>query len=191
VTSLKLIKYTNANAIEATWTGEDGGLIRCQAYADVQMSMLRDDVAQYGGDIGPYETLIAEVEAGIVPVPETPLPQRQAQVWDAIKAERDKRVQLGGYQVGDHWYQSDTFSRTQQIGLLLMGANIPEGLQWKTYDNGFVTMTPTLAGQIFAAAAAQDAAHFNAANAHKTAMEAAEDPESYDYSQGWPEIYTP
>lgn len=61
----QVIKYDNANAIEATWIDEDGSPIRCHAYADVQMQMFRDDVATYGGDISQYEALIAEVEAGI------------------------------------------------------------------------------------------------------------------------------
>jgi len=82
----QVIKYTNANAIEATWvdvvqkgsvdpeTGEtiyhnEEVVIRSHAYADVQMQDFRDDVAQYGGDISQYEALIAEVEAAIQPPP--------------------------------------------------------------------------------------------------------------------------
>ena len=81
----KLIKYDNANALEATWvevyevvsTDEEGKeviteketVIKCHAYADVQMDMLRADSAELGTPLDEYEALIAEVEANIVPPP--------------------------------------------------------------------------------------------------------------------------
>lgn len=40
--------------------------VKCHSYADVQMSMLRADMAELGG--GDYDELIATVEAGIKPV---------------------------------------------------------------------------------------------------------------------------
>ncbi len=109
--------------------------------------------------------------------------------WEAIKTERDKRTQQGGYKVGAKWYHSDTFSRSQQLGLVIMGANIPSGMQWKTLDGSFVVMTPTLAAQIFNAAAAQDQAIFSKAEEHRVAMEASADPAAYDFSGGWPAAY--
>ena len=110
-------------------------------------------------------------------------------MWEAIKAERDHRTDQGGYEVGSKWFQSDQRSRSQQLGLVLLGANIPAGLQWKTMDGSFVTMTQTLAQQILAAGAASDQAIFAAAETHRVAMEASADPVSYDYSGGWPKIY--
>lgn len=84
----QVIKYTNANAIEATWVdqitvpavgveGEEGYQPEsiteverlCKAYADTQMADFRADVATYGGDIAEYEALIAEIEAAYVPPP--------------------------------------------------------------------------------------------------------------------------
>jgi hypothetical protein len=84
----EVIKYSNANAIEATWAnqtivpavGIEGKEdykpetiiekdVIVNAYADTQMQMFRNDVSEYGGDISQYESLIAEVEAGIVPPP--------------------------------------------------------------------------------------------------------------------------
>lgn len=109
--------------------------------------------------------------------------------WNRIKTERDRRIQQGGYKVGTKWYHSDTFSRTQQMGLVMLGANIPANTPWKTMDGSFVIMTQTLAGQIFAAAAASDIAIFTAAEAHRTAMEASQDPASYNFASGWPSIY--
>lgn len=113
----------------------------------------------------------------------------KAEIWDRIKAERDRRTQAGGYQAGGKWFHSDTFSRTQQIGLVMLGAGIPPGMMWKTMDGSFIEMTPTLAQQVFAAAAAQDLATFAAAEAHKAAMEAAADPADYDFSTGWAAVF--
>ena len=109
--------------------------------------------------------------------------------WAKIKAERDRRMISGGYKVGTDWYHSDVFSRTQQLGLVQLGANIPANILWKTMSGSFVLMTPTLASQIFAAAVASDAAIFAAAEAHKAAMEASATPETYDFSAGWPKVY--
>jgi len=115
--------------------------------------------------------------------------QAKAQMWQKIKTERDFRTDQGGYQVNGKWFHSDQKSRSQQLGLVLMGAKIPLNLQWKTMDGSFVTMTATLAQQIFAAAAAIDQAAFANAEAHKIAMEASKNPLQYDYSSGWPAIY--
>ena len=126
-----------------------------------------------------------------VPDPPPPPPDYSALAdthWQAIKAERDSRTQQGGYQVDGKWFHSDTFSRTQQMALVMMGAGIPGGLQWKTMDGSFVTMTQTLAGQVFAAAAASDAALFARAEQIKATMES--DPENFSLSEfSWPLIY--
>jgi hypothetical protein len=109
----------------------------------------------------------------------------KAQVWEEIKSLRDSKTITCGYKVGTKWYHSDQISRTQQLGLVLMGSNIPSGLQWKTMDGSFVEMTQTLAQQILQAAAASDIAIFTAAEVHKAALETA-DPTTYDFSIGWP-----
>ena len=110
-------------------------------------------------------------------------------IWGAIKAERDRRTQEGGYQAAGHWYHSDTFSRTQQLGLVMLGSGMPEGLQWKTMSGDFVAMTPTLAQAIFAAATASDVAHFAHAEQLHAQVLAAEDPASVDIYSGWPPIF--
>jgi hypothetical protein len=105
----QVIKYDNANAIEATWVeqtvtpavgveGEEGytpetitEVVRlCKSYADVQMQDFRDDVAKHGGDIDEYEGLIAEVEANIVP----PLAPTEAQIKDEIIASTQERLNV-------------------------------------------------------------------------------------------------
>ena len=86
--NLTVTKYDNANAFEAVWweeipapepaEGEDRGKpqavqVRCIAYSDDQIDMFRADVAQYGGDLELWESLLAEVEAARKP-PEPPPP---------------------------------------------------------------------------------------------------------------------
>ena len=66
----QLIRYTNADAIEATWVDENDVAIKCQAYSNGQMNMLRADL---GADAAAHEALIAEIEATYVPPePEPP-----------------------------------------------------------------------------------------------------------------------
>lgn len=113
----------------------------------------------------------------------------KVKTWEAIKAERDRRIDRGGYKVGTKWFHSDQKSRSQQLGMVLLGASLPANLQWKTMGGSFVTMTPALTQQILAAGAASDHAIFAAAEAHKAAMEASADPASYDYSGGWPATF--
>ena len=184
----QLIRYTNADAIEATWVDENAVVIKRQAYSHhpEQMAMLRADL---GADAAQYESLIAEVEATYVPPEPIPLTERQAAVWEAIKSERERRASLG-VKVGSHWFHSDQKSRTQQLGFVLLVANVPAGLQWKTLTTTpppvFVTMTPALAQNIVAATAASDTAIFTAVEQHRIALESSSDPENYDFSVGWP-----
>ena len=110
------------------------------------------------------------------------------QHWEAIKQERDKRIQAGGYQVAGKWFHSDTFSRTQQMGLVMMGDNIPADLRWKTMDGSFVTMTPTLANQIFMAAAQSDTNLFVRAEQLRLLMES--DPVNFNITEhSWPVMF--
>lgn len=104
------------------------------------------------------------------------------QRWNKIKQIRDNKIQTGGYKVGLNWFHSDTFSRTQQLGLVLMQANIPTGLKWKTMQGTFVDMTSSLAASIFAAAALKDSEIFAYAEYLKQN-------ETLDIYQGWPLVY--
>ena len=111
-------------------------------------------------------------------------PAAVAIITERIKAERDRR-KFEGVPVGEHRFHSDADSRTQQLGLVLMGANLP-AVQWKTMGGAFVTMTPTLAQQIFGATAARDIAIFAVAESHIVGAAQAQDPLAYDLSTGWP-----
>lgn len=125
----------------------------------------------------------------VVPKPAPTPDEAKAAKWQAIKADRDRRTDTGGYLVGTKWFHSDQKSRSQQLGLVLLGFSIPVDLQWKTMDGSFIGMTPTLAQQILGAAAGSDQAIFSVAETHKAAMEASTDPASYDFSTGWPKVY--
>ena len=66
----QLIRYTNADALEATWVDENDVVIKCHAYSNGQMDMLRADL---GADAAAHEALIAEIEATYVePEPAPP-----------------------------------------------------------------------------------------------------------------------
>lgn len=116
------------------------------------------------------------------------LDDARQQAWERIKTERDRR-KYAGVRVGENWFHSDDPSRIQQMALSMMGAAMPAGIMWKTMAGDFVAMTPTLAGQLFAAVAAGDRAIFAVAEQHRLAMEASDDPAGYDYSVGWPLAY--
>ncbi len=127
-------------------------------------------------------------QSGYPVLVDTPEPTREEVVdkaWLAIKAERDRR-KAGGVQVGEKWFHSDDSSRIQQLGLVMMGATMPEDIMWKTMDGSFIEMTPTLAQAIFSAAANLDFELFTIAETHRVAMEASEAPSDYDFSGGWP-----
>ena len=73
----QVIHYPDTNSVEATWVDENGIVIKCHSYADVQMQMFREDVAEFGGNIADYEDLIAPVESNIKPVEPEPIPVPQ------------------------------------------------------------------------------------------------------------------
>lgn len=128
------------------------------------------------------------VTAPYVAPPPLPVEKVREQKWQQIKAERDRRKE-SGVKVGEHWFHTDTFSRTQHLGLVLMGANMPVGAQWKTMNGTYVTMTPALAQQIFSAIAAADMTTHAVAEQKRSAMMSLEDPSNYDAYAGWPEVY--
>ena len=66
----QLIRYTNTPSLEATWVDENDVVIKCHAYSNGQMDMLRADL---GADAAQYESLIAEVEATYSPSPPQPI----------------------------------------------------------------------------------------------------------------------
>lgn len=120
------------------------------------------------------------------------LERARLQKWKEIQEWRDARIQNGGYKVGNHWFHSDNISRIQQLGLVMLGANIPANLMWKTMSGEFVQMTPTLAAQIFQAAAMSDMAIHAVAEIHRQQVMASANPCEYDWkteSPPWPKVF--
>lgn len=141
-------------------------------------SVYEDIVYDYGNSIPEKSVLDAKMIDAI-----------KADMWENIKIERDRRKNTGGYKVGNYWFHSDTTSRIQQVALVMLGANMPNNILWKTMSGAFVPMTPTLAAQIFQAAMVSDTIIFATAEQKKTEMMASSDPANYDYLTGWPNIY--
>ena len=81
----QVIHYPDTNSVEATWVDENDAVIKCHSYADVQMQMFRDDVAELGGNIAEYEELITLVESNIDPVELEPLPILSCSPWQIRK----------------------------------------------------------------------------------------------------------
>lgn len=155
--------------------------LQSTSYHPTQLDLIHADCEKHGVTIeGADATAIAIWVAAYVPLP--PIALTTEERWSAIKDLRDDKTQNGGYQVNNHWFHSDTFSRTQQMGLVMMGANMPNNLSWKTLSGTFVAMTPVLAQQIFAAAANQDSALFKHAEILKANP-------YMDINSGWPETF--
>lgn len=112
----------------------------------------------------------------------------KANMWDRIQAERDRR-EAGGVKVGDHWFHTDVGSLVKYLSLRAAGADLPEGINWKTMDGTKVPMTPELVNEIYMTAMATNAAIFEAGEAHKHAMETSPNPGQYQFGNNWPRIY--
>lgn len=168
------------NWIEASFKDGEGKELQFTSYHSTQLDLLRADAAKYGVSLADNEAILADWVANYTPEPPVILTPEER--WVKIKALRDIKTQTGGYKVNNKWFHSDTFSRTQQMGLVMMGSNMPSNLSWKTLDGSFIKMTPLLAQQIFAAAAFQDSALFAYAETLKSNT-------SLDLELGWPETY--
>lgn len=111
--------------------------------------------------------------------------EQQAAVWERIKAKRADNLRHGVYvKSAGKWFHTDDNSRTQYIALAVM-PRLTEKLPWKTMDNSFVNMTKALLGELMEQMLVDEQADFANAERHKAAMEKAENPLEYDYSDGW------
>lgn len=115
------------------------------------------------------------------------------QITLAIKTKRDALRFNGGIYYAGHWFLSTLQAATEYI--TMAGAPGPGDTvlrnNWRTMDGAQVQMTPNLAKALLNAGVAQAAAIDDAAQTHKAAVAAASAPTLYDYSGGWPTVYTP
>ena len=107
-------------------------------------------------------------------------------IWQRIARERDRRSLEGGVFVKDTWFHTDIISRAKYTNFILTDA-VP--VEWKAMGGVYGAMTTGLAKQILRTIASNDAAIFNAAQAHRAALEADTNPERYDWYGGWPATY--
>lgn len=189
--------------------GEDGTIYRDGCPSDV-------DGINYPAGTGPLYSPEGRAALGITDQPVQPRPdERLFNIWqnadgsysteprprdqvtgpvcELIKAERDRRRFDGGVKVGEHWFLSTSIATGEYNSLILMAAGLPGGTVlragWRTMDGAAVDMTPDLVKQILVAGFAQVAAIDDAAEAHKVAMLATENPYAYDYREDWPQTY--
>lgn len=111
-------------------------------------------------------------------------------VWLLTQEERSKRQSGGVFiQSVNKWFHSDQPSRIQQLGLVMMGVNMPPNINWKTMDGSFIIMTPSLALSIFNAAATLDMTAFGVAEQHRVNIYQSLTPDTYNYSGFWPATF--
>lgn len=126
---------------------------------------------------------IADVEPGDFPPPPATQEQREA-ICTAIRAERDRR-KFNGVFVSGKWIHTDTYSRTQWMGMVMMGAGIP-AIDWTTMDGTSIRTSQALASAVFAATATMDVTLFAYAKSLIAAVEASSTPQAVDIVTGWP-----
>lgn len=115
--------------------------------------------------------------------------EQKEEMWERIKSKRADNLRHGVYvKSADKWFHTDDNSRTQYIALAVM-PRLPEKLPWKTMDNSFVNMTKALLAELMEQMLIDEQADFANAERHKAAMEKAEHPLKYDYSDGWTANY--
>ncbi|WP_234085319.1 DUF4376 domain-containing protein [Azonexus sp. R2A61] len=129
-------------------------------------------------------------------VPARPNAEAVAIKWEQIKAARDQRTEQGGVQVDGRWYDTDSASALRYKYLadlaLAAGGVVNETIvraDWRPMDYdtlGPVDMTYGLLLRIMRAGIEQALAIDTAAEVHRAALLAAEDPAAYDYRGGWP-----
>lgn len=108
-------------------------------------------------------------------------------LWEQVKTNRDFR-KFNGVLVSGKWFHTDTYSRTQWMGMMLMGANVPN-IAWTTMDYTTIPLTQTLVQQVFAATAALDSQLFNKARDLYNQLMASSTPETVDITTGWTKTF--
>lgn len=120
---------------------------------------------------------------------------KKESIWEAIKYIRDTILQDGVKVSVDgvnKWFHTDVYSRTQWLGLIILGPNIPANIQWKTMDGSFIILTQTIVQQIFSAIQVKELTAFQKAEVLRAEVNAATDlstVESIDFLTGWPESF--
>lgn len=172
-------------------------------YDNLPFDLIDVTTEEFEAAIGrPHDHRIAVVDGRVATekIPLQPLQDRQAAAWERIKAERESRSN-SGVLVDGYWFHSDWHSRIQYLGLKDDAKDTDERLDtdvlaidgenvlWKTMSGEFAPMTGKRVKDIVTAVKVLDKRMFKSAETHRTMMEATAHPETYDYSEGWPERY--
>lgn len=183
-----VIHDTKTNSVETTWVDADGKQIKCHSYADVQMSMFRADVLALGGNIAEHETMIAAVEAAIVPVVRL-LPEVQADLKRQVTEKRDQ-VQFGGADVGGVRIKTDPGSIALLDHALMLSQRKPARVfKVKDESGRHMPMTAAQIAGVFDALGERVALCWDAEAAHYAAIDKLPTIEAalaYDINTGWP-----
>lgn len=119
-----------------------------------------------------------------------PLIKLKKEKHDQIQVHREL-LKNSGYLVQGYRFHSDRDSRIQQLGLVMMGNNIPPGLMWKTLSGEFVEMTPGLAMSIFQTTAGNDAVLHGYGEQRRSQLanlQTVQEVEDFDVTAGWPVV---
>ena len=112
-----------------------------------------------------------------------------ASVWERIKQKRHENLRGGVYvESAAKWFHSTDEAR-QQYTFMRTLPMLPPDLMWKTMDGGFVHLTRPLLDELSLKLITDEQKDFANAERHRALLEQAEQPETYDYSDGWTEIY--
>ena len=112
-----------------------------------------------------------------------------ASVWERIKQKRHENLRAGVYvESAAKWFHSTDEAR-QQYTFMRTLPMLPPDLMWKTMDGGFVKLTRELLDELSLKMLADEQKDFANAERHRALLEQAEQPETYDYSDGWTESY--
>ena len=119
-------------------------------------------------------------------------------MWELIKAERDRRKSEGGFTCAGKWFHSDDRSLAHHSGnkdtardQMAAGGVMTDPLRdpltltvisWKTMDGSFIPLTCQLTFDIVCAAKCQELNNHLAAETHRANMEASPVPGEYDFS---------
>lgn len=112
-----------------------------------------------------------------------------AAVWEKIKQKRHQNLRGGVYveSVGKWFHNTD--EARQQYTFMRTLPQLPPDLMWKTMDGGFVNLTRPLLDELSLKLLADEQQDFANAERHRVLMEQSDEPEHYDYSDGWTENY--
>ena len=115
------------------------------------------------------------------------LAEKQEHAWEGIKAERLKQTTSGVYVPSvDKVFHTDDVSVIQynNIGNMIALGNY-EPIQWKVMDNTWITMTEEVFKDLQIAMVQNTNRIYQVAEVHKAKMMELDNPEDYDYSEGW------